>query len=147
MADVAGLAEYSYQGWRNDVAESVRRGDPPPRLRLRVNPIRCTAFGFCGEYCPELFALDDWGYAWPRGRDVPAGHEALAIEAARLCPTNAIVLETIPPTAPAAPAPGASSKAGAKTRPGATVSSGTTPTWMSVGERNATQRRAPTRKE
>lgn len=65
------------------------------RLRLRLNPIRCTAFGFCAEFAPELFGLDEWGYAWPRGQEVPAGQEALAEEAASLCPTRAIVLERI----------------------------------------------------
>ena len=67
----------------------------PPAARLRVNPIRCTAFGFCAEYAPELFALDEWGYAWPHGREVPAELEALAHEAAALCPTRAILVESL----------------------------------------------------
>jgi ferredoxin len=71
----------------------------PSSLRLRVNPIQCAAFGFCAEYAPELFALDEWGYAWPHGREVSAQHVELAREAARLCPTRAILLEalTTPP--------------------------------------------------
>ena len=73
------------------------------RLRLRVNPIRCAAFGFCGEYAPELFGLDDWGYAWLQSREVPVDLESLAREAAALCPTQAIVVEAVAsPVAPAA---------------------------------------------
>jgi len=77
----------------------------PPAARLRVNPIRCTAFGFCAEYAPELFALDEWGYAWPHGREVIADLEALAREAAALCPTRAILVESLRATASPPPAP------------------------------------------
>lgn len=63
------------------------------RLRLRVNPIRCTAFGFCAEYAPELFDLDEWGYAMLRADVIAPERAALAREASRLCPTQAILLE------------------------------------------------------
>jgi ferredoxin len=68
------------------------------RSRLRVDPLRCTAFGFCAEFAPELFALDDWGYAWLRRPDVPPQDEGLAREAAKLCPKRAILLETVETT-------------------------------------------------
>ena len=71
----------------------------PPAARLRVNPIRCTAFGFCAEYAPELFTLDEWGYAWPHGREIAATLEELAREAAALCPTRAILVESLRATA------------------------------------------------
>lgn len=76
---------------------------PRSRLRLRVNPIRCAAFGFCAEYAPELFALDDWGYAWLQSQETPGELELLAQEAVALCPTRAILLEA---QAPPAPPPG-----------------------------------------
>lgn len=59
---------------------------------LRVNPIRCAAFGFCAEHSPELVALDPWGYAWLRQRDVPTDLVALAEQTVALCPTRAILL-------------------------------------------------------
>ena len=65
------------------------------RVRVRVNPIRCTAFGFCSEFCPEMFALDEWGYAWLREREAPDEMLALIERAAALCPTEAILIETI----------------------------------------------------
>lgn len=69
--------------------------DTPRRLRVRVDPIRCTAFGFCAEFCPELFDLDEWGYAWLKERDVDGAAERLVRETARLCPRNAITVELV----------------------------------------------------
>ncbi len=63
---------------------------------LRVNPIKCTAFGFCAEHAPELFSLDDWGYAWLHSRDVPTALESLAHEVCRLCPTGALTVAAAP---------------------------------------------------
>jgi ferredoxin len=65
------------------------------RLRVRVDPIRCTAFGFCAEFCPELFDLDEWGYAWLKEREVDGAAERLVRETARLCPRNAISVDEI----------------------------------------------------
>jgi ferredoxin len=84
------------------VAAPATKQAPRSRLRLRVNPIRCAAFGFCAEYAPELFGLDDWGYAWLQSREVPVDLESLAWEAAALCPTRAILLDA--PPSPATPA-------------------------------------------
>ena len=64
------------------------------RLRVRVDPIRCTAFGFCAEYCPELFDLDEWGYAWLK-EGATVTDSALVRETARLCPRRAILVEEI----------------------------------------------------
>lgn len=69
--------------------------DHRPRLRIRVDPIRCTAFGFCAEFCPELFTLDEWGYAWLKECDVDGAAERLVRETARLCPRNAIAVDLI----------------------------------------------------
>lgn len=65
------------------------------RLRVRVDPIRCTAFGFCAEFCPEMFTLDDWGYAWLRQPEASIAAKSLIRETARLCPTGAILVEEI----------------------------------------------------
>lgn len=69
--------------------------EPRTRLRVRVDPIRCTAFGFCAEFCPELFDLDEWGYAWLKERDVDSAAERLVRETARLCPRTAIAVDEI----------------------------------------------------
>ncbi len=64
-------------------------------LRVRVNPIKCTAFGFCGEFLPEVFDLDDWGYAWLQRPDVPMSLADAVYETAKSCPTGAISVEVV----------------------------------------------------
>ncbi len=64
-------------------------------LRVRVDPIRCTAFGFCAEFCPELFELDEWGYAWLKEGPTAAADDQLIRETARLCPRRAILVEVV----------------------------------------------------
>jgi ferredoxin len=65
------------------------------RLRVRVDPIRCTAFGFCAEFCPEMFTLDEWGYAWLREPVVGPEMIETIRETARLCPRAAILVEEV----------------------------------------------------
>lgn len=74
----------------------MARTDPAYRLRVRVDPIRCTGFGFCAEFCPELFDLDEWGYAWLRQDETSSAAEGLVRETARLCPRKAILVENVP---------------------------------------------------
>ena len=62
-------------------------------LRLRVNPIRCTAHGMCAELLPERVQLDDWGYPIVDREPVPPELERLARRAAESCPTFALWLE------------------------------------------------------
>ena len=62
-------------------------------LRLRVNPIACTAHGMCAELLPERVQLDDWGYPIVDGEPVPPELERLARRAAESCPTLALWLE------------------------------------------------------
>ncbi len=64
-------------------------------LRVRVDPIKCTAFGFCAEFLPEVFELDDWGYAWIQRPEIPASLTEEAFETARKCPTGAILVEMV----------------------------------------------------
>jgi ferredoxin len=75
-------------------------GGPKARtyLRVRVNPIKCTAFGFCAEFLPEVFDLDDWGYAWVQRPDVPATLAGAVWKTARSCPTGAILVDEVTET-------------------------------------------------
>ena len=60
---------------------------------LRVDPIRCDAYGHCAELLLELIALDDWGYPIISGAPVPRALEADARRAVSLCPRLALLLE------------------------------------------------------
>lgn len=62
-------------------------------LRVRVNPIACTAHGLCAELLPERVRLDDWGYPIVDGRPLEPELVALAKRAAAACPTLALLLE------------------------------------------------------
>ena len=65
------------------------------RVRLRVDPIACAGRGLCAEILPELITLDDWGFPVIRDTDVPAGLQAEAGEAVRVCPMLALRLDRV----------------------------------------------------
>lgn len=67
-----------------------------------MDPIACDGRGFCAEILPELITLDDWGFPIIRDADVPAGLEAEAGEAVRLCPMLALWLDQVDRHAPLA---------------------------------------------
>jgi ferredoxin len=60
---------------------------------LRVNPIRCDAYGHCAELLPELIELDEWGYPIIADGPVPAHLQRQARRVVGLCPRLALVLE------------------------------------------------------
>ena len=62
-------------------------------LRLRVNPIACTAHGMCAELLPEIIELDPWGYPILTASTVPSQLSDHARRAAAACPTLALLLE------------------------------------------------------
>jgi ferredoxin len=59
---------------------------------LRVDPIRCEAYGYCAELLPEHVRLDDWGYPSLDGRPLASAHVRRARRAATLCPRLALRL-------------------------------------------------------
>jgi ferredoxin len=61
--------------------------------QLRVDPIRCEAYGLCAELLPELVELDEWGYPIVDGTPVPRRVVGRARQAAALCPRLALALE------------------------------------------------------
>jgi ferredoxin len=68
------------------------------QLHLRVNPIRCDAYGHCAEILPELIELDEWGYPIIAAGPVPDALEREARRAVALCPRLALLLEQRAPT-------------------------------------------------
>jgi len=62
-------------------------------MKVHIDPVKCDGFGTCHDVLPEVFLLDEWGYAYTEGDgEVPVGKEALAREAVYKCPVNAISL-------------------------------------------------------
>jgi ferredoxin len=73
--------------------------------RLRVDPIKCQAYGTCAELAPELFSMDEWGYAQAERSDL-TGDEAHSAQAAiEICPVKAIRLLRAAVTSTAADRP------------------------------------------
>lgn len=63
-------------------------------MRARVDPTKCEGFGPCNETLPEVFLLDEWGYAYTENDgEVPAGREDDARIAEAGCPVHAITIE------------------------------------------------------
>jgi ferredoxin len=62
---------------------------------LRIDPIRCEAYGLCAELLPELVELDEWGYPVVGGEPVPRSLVRQARQAAALCPRLAVSLEPL----------------------------------------------------
>jgi ferredoxin len=62
-------------------------------MRVRVNPIDCTAHGICAELLPEWIELDEWGYPVVDGQPLPEQLVAHARRAAAACPTLALRLQ------------------------------------------------------
>jgi len=63
-------------------------------VELKVNPIRCEAYGLCAELLPELVELDEWGYPIVDGRPVLPELVRDARRAVALCPRLALALES-----------------------------------------------------
>lgn len=62
-------------------------------MKVTVNKKHCNGCTICNITCPEVFAIDDDGKAWPRVAVVPKSIEQICIEAADECPSTAISIE------------------------------------------------------
>lgn len=62
-------------------------------MKVSVDEEVCAGHGVCTVLCPDVFVLEDEGYARAVVQVVPTEHEAAARDAAIRCPTNAIRVE------------------------------------------------------
>jgi ferredoxin len=62
-------------------------------MKVHVDMSKCQAYGNCADAAPQLFSLDDWGYAVVEGDgNVAPQDEEAARNAAAACPAVAITL-------------------------------------------------------
>jgi len=61
-------------------------------LKVVVNRDKCVGYGICAEICPEVFKLDENGFAYVDG-DAPIELEEAVREACDNCPEEAITAE------------------------------------------------------
>lgn len=64
-------------------------------MKVQVDSTKCDAYGLCADAAPQVFELDDFGYAAVRNGGVVQDEDETAVEEAiRACPVQAIrVLE------------------------------------------------------
>lgn len=63
-------------------------------MKARVDATKCSGYGSCAETCPEVFDLDEWGYAAVLGDGtVPEGAAATVRAAEAGCPEQAISID------------------------------------------------------
>jgi ferredoxin len=61
-------------------------------MKVKVKQALCDGFGTCAVHAPEVFQLDEWGYASEIGDGtVPPGVEERARRAMVDCPVHAII--------------------------------------------------------
>ncbi len=63
-------------------------------MRVSVDPALCQGHNRCVAVAPDLFEIDEEGYASAVG-PVPAGREDLARLAADNCPEQAVVVDAL----------------------------------------------------
>jgi ferredoxin len=61
-------------------------------VRIKLDRTVCDGFGVCGRHAPDLFSLDEWGYATLADRTgaVPVRREEQVRKALASCPVRAI---------------------------------------------------------
>ena len=59
-------------------------------MKIRINPDKCTGHGQCAANAPDVFELDDFGYAIPFDTVVDPQSEEQARLGAAACPERAV---------------------------------------------------------
>jgi ferredoxin len=59
-------------------------------MRITVDDDRCAGRGMCLTFCPEVFTLNDDGYAEAQATEIPVESQAAVREAIECCPEHAI---------------------------------------------------------
>lgn len=62
-------------------------------MKATIDGARCTGHARCNASAPEVFALDELGYAVPGDHAVAPADEPAARKGARACPERAITVE------------------------------------------------------
>jgi ferredoxin len=67
------------------------------RFFVTIDLKKCCGYTTCADVCPEVYKLDDDGFAYTDDGRVPLGLEDKAQAGADACPEGAIVLSTNDP--------------------------------------------------
>jgi ferredoxin len=61
-------------------------------MKVSIETSSCSGHARCAAAAPQLFRLDDDGYALPFDGDIPEGLEQAARDGERACPERAITV-------------------------------------------------------
>ena len=60
-------------------------------MRVRLEVAKCEGYGNCAAHLPEVFKLDEWGYAYLEGDGTVSDEDAPRAQRAIVdCPVHAI---------------------------------------------------------
>lgn len=59
-------------------------------MRIHIDALQCEGHGMCAATAPDLYDLNDDGYATPTDFEVPSGSESQAESGATACPMGAV---------------------------------------------------------
>ena len=62
-------------------------------MKIHIDTGRCAGHAQCAAAAPDVYELDDFGYALPQVGEVPPGLEPAARTGAAACPERAITIE------------------------------------------------------
>jgi len=62
-------------------------------MKVHIDPDLCNGTGQCADSCPEVFELDDEGFAATLTDEIPAKYQQACRRAVDNCPNNAILIE------------------------------------------------------
>lgn len=62
-------------------------------MKINIDTTRCSGHARCAATAPDVFELDDAGYALPFDGEVPADLREQARDGADACPEHAITVE------------------------------------------------------
>jgi ferredoxin len=65
-------------------------------MYVMVDLPKCCGYKLCAEVCPEVYKLDEQGFAYVESDKIPFGLEAKAKEGADICPERAIYIQSTP---------------------------------------------------
>jgi len=86
-----GVARSRRRAAASDGAEGRADGRPVQVAEVRVDPSRCTRFGFCAQEAPNVFELREDGRLGYRSTAPPEDVDAVS-RAVKVCPARAITM-------------------------------------------------------
>lgn len=67
------------------------------RMHVNIDRDRCCGYTVCADICPEVYKIDEQGFAYVEQEEVPPELQETAREGAECCPELAILINGVEP--------------------------------------------------